>query len=88
MAAWREDIDALEFRPAGHQGLCLVHRLTLRTVIGRLAAPEECLAYFAAHRERFEAAARDKIARAALPAGANFHLTSRDIAGQSGAISG
>jgi hypothetical protein len=79
MAIWRDDIDALAFRPAGHQGWCIVHRLALRTVIGRLASPDECLAYFAANQLAFEAAARTKINRAALSAGANFHLTSRDL---------
>ena len=88
MAIWRDDIDALAFRPAGHDGFCMVHRLALRTVIGRLAAPEECLEYFAANQPVFEAAALDKIARAGLASDANFHLTSRDITGQSGAISG
>lgn len=88
MATWRDDIDALAFQPAGHEGNCLIHRLALRTVIGRLAAPQECLAYFTAHRPAFEAAARAKIGRAGLPADANFHLTSRDIAGQGAAISG
>ena len=85
---WRDDIDALAFRPAGHGGFCMVHRLALRTVIGRLAASKECLEYFAANRPVFEAAARDKIARAGLPPAANFHLTSRDITGQAGAIPG
>jgi len=85
---WRDDIDALAFRPVGHDGFCMVHRLALRTVIGRPAAPEECLEYFAANQAIFEAAARDKIARAGLPPDANFHLTSRDITGQGEAISG
>ena len=79
MAVWRNDIDALAFRPAGHQGWCMVHRLALRTVIGRPASPAECLDYFTAHQSVFEEAARAKIARAVLPAEANFHLTSRDI---------
>ncbi len=79
MAVWRDDIDALAFRPAGHQGFCMVHRLALRTVIGRRASPAECLDYFAANRPVFEAAARAKIARTGLPPDANFHLTSRDI---------
>ena len=79
MANWRDDVDALAFRPAGHAGFCMVHRLALRTVIGRLAEPDECLAYFTQHRSVFEAAARAKIERAGLPADANFHLTSRNI---------
>jgi hypothetical protein len=88
MSDWREDIDALAFRPAGHAGFCMVHRLALRTVIGRPAAKEECLAWFAANRALFEAAARAKILRAALPADTNFHLTSRDITGQAEGFSG
>ena len=88
MADWRDDIDALAFHPAGHAGFCMVHRLALRTVIGHAAAKEECLSYFAANRDIFEAAARAKIARAGLSPDANFHLTSRDITGQSEAIPG
>lgn len=79
MTAWRNDIDALAFRPAGHAGFCMVHRLALRTVMGRLASPEECLAWFEANRAAFETAARAKIVRASLNQDANFHLTSRDI---------
>lgn len=81
---WRDDIDALEFALAGAGGrLCMVHRLAFRTLMGRLGSPEECLAWFAERRDRFEAAARAKMSR--TDAG-NFHLTSRDIAGQDGAI--
>lgn len=79
MATWRDDIDALAFRPAGHQGFCMVHRLALRTVIGRPATPVECLDYFATNQPMFETAARAKIVRAGLADDANFHLTSRDI---------
>jgi len=31
---WRDDIDALQFEPAGHGGLCLVHRLAFRRLLG------------------------------------------------------
>ena len=83
---WRDDIDALEFRPAAGGGrLCLVHRLAFRALIGRLAPKEECLAWFAARRDAFEAAAQAKAARGGA---GNFHLTSRDITGQGGTISG
>lgn len=78
-AAWREAIDALAFRPAGHDGWCVVHRRALGTVIGRGAGREACLAWFAEHADLFERAARAKIDRAGLPRGANFHLTSRDL---------
>ena len=81
---WRNDIDALEFRPAGSLRLCMVHRLAFRTLIGRLPEKEDCLAWFAAHRQAFETAASVKMARGGA---GNFHLTSRDIAGQHPPIS-
>ena len=81
MTLWRDDIDALSFRPAGGNVFCMVHRLAFRTLMGRDPAKEECLAWFEAHREAFEAAARAK-----RTAG-NFHLTSRDISGQLRSIS-
>ena len=84
MALWREDIDALSFRPAGGSQLCLVHRLAFRALMGTLSSKEECLAWFESHREAFEAAARAKLEQG-VPG--NFHLTSRDIAGQLKAIS-
>jgi len=79
MADWRDDIDALVFRPAGHRGFCMVHRLALRTVIGRPPSPAECLDYFAANQPMFEAAAQARIAQAGLAPDANFHLTSRNL---------
>jgi len=79
---WRTDIDALEFRPAGHDGLCVVHRLALKKLLARIPEPADCLGYFDAQREAFEAAARTKIDRQGLAPLANFHLTSRDIARQ------
>ena len=30
---WRHDIDALAFRPEGHRGTCVVHRLAFRTLM-------------------------------------------------------
>ena len=81
---WRDDIDALEFAPAGGNGrLCMVHLLAFRTLMGRLGSPEECVAWFAEHRDGVETAAAAKMA---LGGAGNFHLTSRDIAGQGGAI--
>ena len=38
MALWRDDIDAVAFRPAGGESFCLVHRLAFRTLIGRQPA--------------------------------------------------
>jgi hypothetical protein len=80
MPAWRNDIDALAFGPEGHAGICTVHRLAFRTLLGRLPAPEDCIAFFRANEAAFQAAAGAKIARRGLAAGANFHLTSRDVA--------
>lgn len=78
-AAYRDDIDSLGFRPPGHDGTCVVHRRAFATLLGRPPSPADCLAWFEEHRAGFESAAAAKIARAALPAAANFHLTSRDI---------
>ncbi|WP_244622885.1 DUF1488 family protein [Microvirga brassicacearum] len=76
---WREDIDSLAFRPDGHNGLCVVHRLAFRALVGARLSPEICLAYFREHRARFNDAARAKAGRKGLPAHSNFHLTSRDL---------
>ncbi|WP_448205926.1 hypothetical protein [Azospirillum sp. sgz302134] len=78
-AVWRGDIDALVFTPQGHRGLCAVHRLAFRTLLGRLPEPADCLAHFAAHREAFHRAAAQKIAGRGLPPEASLHLTSRAI---------
>jgi hypothetical protein len=77
---WQADIDSLAFRPAGHVGLCVIHRRAFGTLIGHSASPAECIDYFNSHRAQFEQAASAKIMRASLRPGANFHLTSRDIA--------
>jgi len=79
---WRDDIDALAFQPAGHVGLCMVHRRAFRTLLRQTPAPRECVEYFNAHQESFLAAARAKLLRTTLPPTANFHLTSRDVTRQ------
>jgi hypothetical protein len=76
---WREDIDALAFYPAGHLGQCVIHRRAFRVLLGFAAPAAACIDYFAMQRAAFERAARHKIQRATLDAGANFHLNSRDI---------
>ena len=78
-ARWRDDIDALMFTAAANDGLCRVHRHAFRTLLRTPPAPADCLAYFAAHADAFQQAATTKVARACLPDGVNFHLTSRDI---------
>jgi hypothetical protein len=76
---WRAEIDSLAFRPIGHDGLCFVHRLAFRTILGVLPEPNECAAFFEAEHRAFQAAARAKIARRGLRPDANLHLTSRDV---------
>lgn len=79
--SWRAEIDALVFRPAGHGGWCAVHRLAFRALLGRRSpTPEDCLAYAAAHRGAFEAAAAARIAERSYGKAINLHLTSREIA--------
>ncbi len=80
---WRDDLDALQFDLDDETGAarqCLVHRLAFRSLLSEPATPNSCLAYFHGNRGAFEAAARAKVERDALPDGARFHLTSRDIA--------
>ena len=76
-AVWRTDLDALEF--AVGAGAALVHRLAFRALLDGPATAESCMAFFAANRGLFRAAAEAKIARAGLPSDARFHLTSRDL---------
>lgn len=77
---WRSDVDALSFRPEGHDGACMVHRHAFRTLLKRVPTPEECAAFFHAQQTAFHFAARAKIAHARLASDANLHLTSRDLA--------
>jgi hypothetical protein len=79
MTVWRSDIDALAFAPEGHAGICTVHRLAFRTLLGRMPTPEDCIAFFTANEQAFRAAAGAKISRRGLARAANFHLTSRDV---------
>ena len=77
---WRPAIDALVFCPPGHEGVCAVHRLAFRALLGRTGTAEDCLAFFATHRLAFERAAVAKIRRRGLDVKASLHLTSRDLA--------
>jgi hypothetical protein len=77
---WRFEIDALVFSIKEHAALCAVHRRAFRTLLGSDPTPEDCLNYFGGFEDAFRAAASSKIARKGLPAGRNFHLTSRDVA--------
>ena len=79
---WRDDIDALAFQPAEHSGLCMVHRRAFRTLLRIAPSPRQCVEFFDAHREAFQAAARAKLMRSNVAANANFHLTSRDVTRQ------
>ena len=75
---WRHDVDALVFRPNGHEGSCFIHRLAFRSMSGAVGE-DGCEAYFRVHREAFERAAQAKIQRAGLAPEQNLHLTSRDV---------
>jgi hypothetical protein len=79
---WRNDIDALAFQPAEHVGLCMVHRRAFRTLLRATPSPRQCVEFFNAHQEAFQAAARAKLLRTHVAAAANFHLTSRDVSRQ------
>lgn len=79
---WRDDVDALAFRPEGHDGLCMMHRGAFRVLLRTAPTPGQCQTFFQAHHDAFQAAAHAKILRAAMGPGANFHLTSRDIGRQ------
>jgi hypothetical protein len=79
---WRNDIDALAFRPEAHTGFCMVHRRAFRTLLRATPSPRECVEFFNAHQEAFQAAALAKLQRANVSEAANFHLTSRDITRQ------
>jgi hypothetical protein len=82
MATWRNDIDALAFRLADHQGLCMVHRRAFRTLLRAIPSPQQCIDFYFNHQDAFEAAAHAKMLRENVADIANFHLTSRDIARQ------
>jgi len=79
---WRNDIDALAFQPGEHTGLCMVHRRAFRTLLRATPSPRECVEFFNAYQEAFQAAARAKLQRANVSETANFHLTSRDVTRQ------
>jgi hypothetical protein len=78
---WRNDIDALAFQPEEHDGLCMVHQ-AFRTLLRAMPSPRQCIEFFNAHQEAFQAAARAKLLRTQVATTANFHLTSRDVSRQ------
>jgi hypothetical protein len=79
---WREDIEALAFRPDDHGGFCMVHRLAFRTLLRFCPQPAACEAFFRANQQAFQAAARAKIDRDEVEHAVNFHLTSREVSRQ------
>ena len=79
---WRNDIDALAFQPREYSGLCMVHRRAFRTLLRATPSPQQCVEFYTAHQEAFQAAARAKLLRTKPPSTANFHLTSRDVTRQ------
>jgi hypothetical protein len=79
---WRNDIDALAFQPEQHIGFCMVHRRAFRTLLRAMPSPQQCVEFFYAHQEAFQAAALAKLQRISVSNAANFHLTSRDVTRQ------
>jgi len=79
---WRDEIDALAFGLADHQGVCMVHRRAFRTLLRTTPSPQQCVDFFNTHQDAFQAAARAKVLRASVANTANFHLTSRDVTRQ------
>ncbi|HXI06328.1 MAG: hypothetical protein ACRC1G_06840 [Bradyrhizobium sp.] len=79
---WRSDIDSLAFQPAGHLGVCVMHRRAFRALLRALPSPQQCLDFYFTHQPAFLAAASEKMRLKRLAATANFHLTSRDIGRQ------
>jgi len=79
---WRNDIDALAFQPEEHIGLCMMHRRAFRTLLQAPPSPQQCIEFFCAHHEAFQAAARTKLLRTRVATTENFHLTSRDVSRQ------
>jgi hypothetical protein len=82
MPIWRDDIDALAFQPADHEGFCMVHRRAFRTLLRAVPSPRQCVDFYHSHQAAFQAAARAKVVRAGVAETANFHLTSRDVTRQ------
>jgi hypothetical protein len=60
----------------------MVHRRAFRTLLQATPTPRECVEFFKANQEAFQAAARAKLLRMNLTTTANFHLTSRDVSRQ------
>lgn len=78
-ATWRPDIDAVEFRPHDHSGVCMIHRLAFRTLIGRSPDATACVMFFADNKPAFLLAAENKISQGKIEIHRNFHLNSRDV---------
>ncbi len=76
---WREDIDALAFQPADHGGVCMVHRRAFRTLLRTIPSPQQCVDFYRAHQDAFQAAARAKLVRADVADTANFTSPARDV---------
>lgn len=57
----------------------MVHRRAFRTLLRATPSTRDCVEFFTAHRQAFDAAARAKLQRVDIAETANFHLTSRDV---------
>ena len=57
----------------------MVHRRAFRALLRTTPSPQQCIEFFNAHREAFQAAACAKRQRVNVAGTTNFHLTSRDV---------
>ncbi len=76
---WRAEINAIEFRPCGHRGSCVVHKLAIRTIVGFSPDAQDCLAFSRSHSDALVRAASAKIADGHIPVDKSFNLNSREI---------
>jgi len=78
-AIWRADLEAVEFRPHNHGGVCMIHRLAFRTLIGRSPDAAKCLVFFEDNKLAILRAAKLKMSTGKIADHRNFHLNSRDV---------
>ncbi|MBR0698163.1 hypothetical protein [Bradyrhizobium lablabi] len=78
-SVWRNDLDALAFRPPGHAGFCVIHRRAFRALLGSEPSAQQSINFYQQYRDVFAAAALEKIARAQIEQTVNFNINSRDV---------
>jgi len=53
-----------------------MHRRAFRTLMRAPSSPQQCVDFYNAHQDAFQAAARAKVLRTSAASTANFHITS------------